>query len=91
MLAKALRSAGRGAGARPVRLGGYILLQVARDGGIKKCIASHASHVGWISPCGCAADEAMAVASGKTSPEMPSLEEHNNTSNRLTSARDARG
>src|SRR5437016_14498179 len=35
MLAKALRSAGRGAGARPVRLGGYILHQFPSNGGIK--------------------------------------------------------
>jgi len=35
MLAKALRSAGRGAGARPVRLGGYILHQFRSNGGIK--------------------------------------------------------
>jgi hypothetical protein len=35
MLAKALRSAGRGAEARPVRLGGYILHQFPSNGGIK--------------------------------------------------------
>src|SRR6267378_6281367 len=35
MLAKALRSAGRGAEARPVRLGGYILHQFRSNGGIK--------------------------------------------------------
>jgi len=35
MLAKALRSAGRDAGARPVRLGGYILHQFRSNGGIK--------------------------------------------------------
>ncbi len=35
MLAKALRSAGRGAEARPVRLGGYIVHQVPSNGGIK--------------------------------------------------------
>lgn len=35
MLAKALRSAGRGAGARPVRLGDYILHQFPSNGGIK--------------------------------------------------------
>jgi hypothetical protein len=35
MLAKALRSAGRGAEARPVRLGGYILHQFPGNGGIK--------------------------------------------------------
>jgi len=35
MLAKALRSAGRGAGARPVRLGGYILHQFPSNGEIK--------------------------------------------------------
>jgi len=31
----ALRSAGGSAGARPVRLGGYILYQIPRSGGIK--------------------------------------------------------
>jgi len=35
MLAKALRSAGRGAEARPVRLDGYILHQFPSNGGIK--------------------------------------------------------
>src|SRR5882762_9696345 len=35
MLAKPLRSAGRGAEARPVRLGGYILHQIPSNGGIK--------------------------------------------------------